>query len=62
MNIKRSFVHSFKNRNNNLARNSFEEHYMSLIEIKVFATLMILKCKKNMPKCRELMVIQQETY
>ena len=38
-NNNRLFVLSIKNGDNNLARNSFDKYYMSLVEIKDFTAL-----------------------
>ena len=42
-NIKRFFVFSFKDGNNDLTRNSFDEYYMSLVKIKDFNALIDYK-------------------
>ena len=42
-NIHRLFALSFENGNNDLTRNSFDEHYMPLVEIKDFIPLIDTK-------------------
>ena len=42
-NIKRCFVFSFKDGNNDLTRNSFDEYYMPLVKIKDFNALIDYK-------------------
>ena len=73
-NVDRMFVLSFKNGDNDPARNSFE--FMPLVETKDFNALddnKLLffffnpqktnkKCIKNLLKRQETMIIQQETY
>ena len=73
-NINRLFVLSFRNGNNDPTRDSFDKFYMSLIETKDFNTLTDnkpffdqpvktnMKRLKNLLKCQETMIIQQEIY
>ena len=71
------FVLSFKNGNDNPTKDSFDEYYMPLVEIKDFNALIdnkpffdqpVKKKKKNkkhmknLPKCQETIIIQQEIY
>ena len=73
-NIKRLFVLSFKNSEDDPMRNSFDQYYMSLLEIKDFNELIdnklffdqLVKNKKkdmrNLLKCQKIMILQQEIY
>ena len=73
-NINFLFVLLFKNDDNDPARNSFDNCYMPLVEIKHFNVLInnkpffisqqITNKKriKNLLKCQEMMIIQQEIY
>ena len=68
------FVLLFKNDDNDPARNSFDNCYMPLVEIKHFNVLINnkpffisqqrtnKKRIKNLLKCQEMMIIQQEIY
>ena len=63
------FVLSFKNGDDDPNRNSFDEDYMLLVEIKDFNALIDNKLwkankkhTKNLLKCQENITIQQETY
>ena len=73
-NINFLFVLLFKNDDNDPARNSFDNCYMPLVEIKHFNVLINnkpffisqqrtnKKRIKNLLKCQEMMIIQQEIY
>ena len=73
-NINRLFVLSFKNGDDDPARNSFDKYYMSLVPIKDFDALidnklffdqpikLNKKLIKNLSKCQETMIIKQEIY
>ena len=57
----------FKNSSNNPRRNSFDEYYKPLVEIKDFNALKSSKKQtrsvwKTLLKCQETMIIQQEIY
>ena len=68
------FVLSFKNANNDHTRNSFDEYYMSLVEIKDFNASIDNKLFFDQPiknkleayeillKYQEIMIIQQKIY
>ena len=66
------FVLSFKNGNNDPARDSFNKYYMPLVGIKDFNALIDnfdqaekkqnKKHMKNLSKCQEIMIMQQEIY
>ena len=68
------FVLSFKNSDDDPTRNSFDECFMSLVEIKDFNALIDNKpffdqpiknkqdAYENLSKCQEMMTIHQETY
>ena len=70
----RLFVLSFRNGNDDPTRNSFNEYYVPLVEIKDFNALIdnkpffdqLIKTSrkrmKNLLKYQEVMIIQQETY
>ena len=72
-NINRLFFLSFKNGYNDPMRDSFDNYYMPLVEIKDFDALTDdkpffdqpvktnKKHMKNLSKCQEMMIIQQET-
>ena len=73
-NIKRLVVLSFKNSVNDPIRSSFDEYFTSLVEIKDFNALINnkpffdqsvkkrnKKRMKNLVKCQETMITQQET-
>ena len=51
-NIKRLFVLSFKNGNDDPTRIFFDEYYMPLVKTNK-------KSMKNLLKCQEIMIIQQ---
>ena len=73
-NINFLFVLLFKNDDNDPARNSFDNCYMPLVKIKHFNVLINnkpffisqqrtnKKRIKNLLKCQEMMIIQQEIY
>ena len=73
-NINRLFFLLLKNGDNDPTRNYFDKYYKPLVEIKDFNALLdnksffdqLLKTNnkrsKNLPKCQEVMTIQQETY
>ena len=67
-NINRLFILSFKNGDDDLSGNSFDEYYTPLVAIKNFNALIDKNRKtnknitKNLLKCQEKMIIQQETY
>ena len=73
-NINGFFVLSFKNSNIDPTRNSFDKHYMPLVEIKDFNELIEnkpffdqsvktnKKPLKNLLNCQEIMIMQQEIY
>ena len=73
-NINRSFVLSFKNGDDDPARDSFDECYMPLVEIKDINALIDSKPffdqavktnkkhMKNLLKCQEMLTIQHEIY
>ena len=48
-NIKRLFVLSFKNSNDNPTRDSFDKYYMPLVEIKNFNAIIDNKLFFNQP-------------
>ena len=56
-NINRLFVLSFKNGNDDLARDSFDQYYMSLIEIKDLHALI-----DNKPIFYQPVKTKQEAY
>ena len=56
-NINRLFVLSFKNGNDDLARNSFDKYYMPLVEIKDFNALV-----ENKPFFDQSVKNKQEAY
>ena len=72
--INRLFVLSFKNGDDYPIRNSFDEYYLPLAEIKDFNALIDnqsffdqpvktnKKRMKNLSKCQEIIIIQQEIY
>ena len=72
MNSNRIFVLSFKNGDDDPARNSFSKYYMPLVEIKDHNALIDnkpflinlrktnKKRMKNLSKCQETMITQQE--
>ena len=72
--INRLFVLSFKDGGNDPTRNSFVKYYMPLVKIKDVNALIDnkrlfdqpikinKKRMKNLSKCQETMIIQQETY
>ena len=72
MNSNRIFVLSFKNGDDDPARNSFSKYYMPLVEIKDHNALIDNKSyltnlrktnkkrMKNLSKCQETMITQQE--
>ena len=72
MNSNRIFVLSFKNGDDDPARNSFSKYYMLLVEIKDHNALIDnkpylinlrktnKKRMKNLSKCKETMITQQE--
>ena len=59
--INRLFVISFKTGNNDPTRNSFDEYYISLVEIKDFSAL-IDKLVKNKQKAHEKLNEMSRTY
>ena len=73
-NIKRTFVITFKNPDNNLGRNSYDKYYMSFAKINDFNALIDNKTLfhqpvKNKPEPYEklaemskMVILQQETY
>ena len=73
-NIKRTFVLTFKNPDNNLGRNSYDKYYMSFAKINDFNALIDNKTLfhqpvKNKPEPYEklaemskMVILQQETY
>ena len=72
-NINRLFALSFKNSNDDPTRDSFDDYYIPLVEIKDFNALIDNKPffdqpvrnknrVKNLPKYQETMIIQQEIY
>ena len=73
-NISRLFALSFKNGDNDPARDSFKKYYMPLVEINDFNALIDNKLffdkpvktnkkrVKNLLKCQEIMTMQQEIY
>ena len=72
-NINRLFVVSFKNVDDEPTRNSFDEYYISLVEVKDFNALINnnflisqlksnKECMKNLSKCHKMMIIQQQIY
>ena len=73
-NNNRLFVLSIKNGDNDPTGNSFDKHYVPLVEIKDFNVLIGTKPFFNKPikkkqeayekllKCQQTMDIQQETY
>ena len=72
--INRLFVLSFKRGNDDNTRDSFDEYYMPLVEIKDFNALFDNKAffdqpvktnkkrMKNVSKCQEIMNLQQKIY
>ena len=71
-NINRLFVFLFKN-GDDPTRKFFDKYYMPLVDINIFTALIYntpffdqpvknKKCMKNLPKCLETPIIQQETY
>ena len=72
-NINRLFALSFKNSNDDPTRDSFDDYYIPLVEIKDFNALIDNKPSfdqpvrnknraKNLSKYQETMIIQQEIY
>ena len=73
-NISRMSVLSFKNGNDDPARDSFDKYSMPLIELKGFNELITInhflinqqkpskKRMRNFSKCQEIIIIQQEIY
>ena len=72
-NINRLFALSFKNSNDDPTRDSFDDYYIPLVEIKDFNALIDNKPffdqpvrnknrVKNLSKYQETMIIQQEIY
>ena len=67
-------VFSFKNGGDDPTRNSFDKYYMPLVKIKYCNPLINSKPyfdqpvktnkkrMKNLPKCEEIMITQQEIY
>ena len=63
------FVLSFKNRNDDPMRDSFDKYYMLLVEIKDFNAFIEIDHfwsvskkqtrTKNLSKCQKMMIIQQ---
>ena len=51
--INRLFVHSFKNEDDDPARNSFDEYYISLVKFKEFNALIHHKCFDQPIKSKE---------
>ena len=64
--ISRLFVFSFKIDNYDPSRNSFDEYYITLVETKCVNKKTNKQTNKkrmeNLPKCQEIMIIQQEIY
>ena len=51
--INRLFAHSFKNGEDDPARNSFDEYYISLVKFKEFNALIHHKCFDKSIKTRK---------